>query len=63
MRIYKVQATFLETFSLTAVVACDKAGDSFSIAEFDNDNYTEQEAKLIGDSIYIVPTLICREHL
>ena len=63
MKNYKVEAVYDEGFLLTAVVACEKAGDSFELAGFDGDDWSEQEATWIGDSIYSEPTLICCESL
>ena len=63
MKNYKVEAIFNGSWLLTAVVACEKAGDSFALASFDGEDYSEQEAVWIGDSIYSEPTLICCESL
>lgn len=63
MKNYKVEAVYDNSFLLTAVVACEKAEDSFKIAGFDGEDYSEKEAVWIGDSIYSEPTLICCESL
>ena len=62
MNIYKVECD-LEGFNLTAVVACANPYESFSIAGFDGDLHSEQEATWIGESIYTEPTLVCCESL
>jgi len=62
MRNYKVECDFMGCL-LTAVVACEKASDSFALCGFDGEGYSEQEAIYIGDSVYSEPTLICCESL
>ena len=63
MDIYRVESTFNEGYLLVAIVACEKAGDSFELAGFSGDDYSEQEAIYIGSSVYSEPALICRETL
>ena len=63
MKNYKVEATIFDQYLLCAVVACEKAEEATVIAGFDDEDYSEQEVILIGDSIYSEPTLICCESL
>lgn len=63
MNLYRVEAVYNGAYLLTAVVACETSGESFALAGFDGEDYSEREAVFIGKSIYSYRVLICSESL
>jgi hypothetical protein len=62
MKNYKVDCDFMD-YALTAVVACEKIYDAVALADYEGEGFSNQEVTWIGDSTYLVPTLICCESL
>ncbi len=61
LKIYRIDAVFMDNYSVTAVSACENPDKALELSGFDKDGYSNQTVTYLGNYVYNNSILICRE--